>query len=85
MPERVCSTVKVAPHTQYIWGYIRDGDHPYLSTRASVKAPTCRQNPYSSIGRDVSQVEAPLSLASSIALLVVLERIFASPAACAAS
>ena len=63
---------------------IRDGVHPYLSANAS-KAPLCRQNPNSSMGKDVSQFEAPLSLASSIALLLVLDReSFRFSAACAA-
>ena len=46
----------------------------YLSASASVKAPLCRQNPNSSMGKDFSQFEAPLSLASSIAIHVVLDR-----------
>ena len=54
--ERACSTVKVAPQTQN--NDVYDGGHPYLSDRASVKALLCRQKPNSSIGNDVSQLEA---------------------------
>ena len=74
--ERVCSTVKVAPHTQYMG----KRNHLYLSARASVKSSLCRQN------REVRQFEAPLSLANSIALVLVLEWVgFTSSATCAAS
>ena len=52
---------------------------------SSVNALLCRQKPNSSMGKDVSQFEAPLSLASSIALLLVLDREgFRFSAACAA-
>ena len=81
--ERASSAVNVAPHSQYMGVY--DGDHPYLSARASMKAPLCRQNPNSSIGRDVSQFEAPLSLASYIALLELERAGFTSSADCAAN
>ena len=61
--ERAWSTVKVAPQAQNMG--VRGGGHPYLSDRASMKAPLCKQNPNSSIGRVVSQFEAPFSLESS--------------------
>lgn len=81
--ERTCSTVKEFPQAQSMG--IRDGVHPYLSANASVNALLCRQKPNSSMGKDVSQFEAPLSLASSIALLLVLDREgFRFSAACAA-
>ena len=70
--DRVCSTVKVVPHAQSRG--LRDGVHPYLSASASVKVPLCRQNPNSLMCKDVSQFEAALSLASSITLLLVLDR-----------
>ena len=81
--ERTCSTVKVDPQSHDKG--IHDGVHPYLSANASVKAPLCREKPNSSIGKAVSQFEAPLSLARSIALLLVTERVgFRCSAACAA-
>ena len=36
-----------------------DGWQPYLRAKASWKAPSCEVNPYSSIGRVVSQLETP--------------------------
>ena len=64
--ESTCSTVKVEPHSQ--WRGTLDGGHPYLRARASLNAPLCRQNPNSSMGREVNQFEAPFSLASSMVL-----------------
>ena len=81
--ERACSTVKVFPQAQSMG--IRDGVHPFLSANASVKVLLCRQKPNSLMGKDVNQFEVPLSLASSIALLLVLDREgFRFSAACAA-
>ena len=68
----MCSTVKMVPEAQSRG--IRDGVRPYLNASVSVKVPLCRQNPNYSMCRIVSQFEAALSLASSIILLLVLDR-----------
>ena len=82
--KRVYSTVKEDPLSQTIG--ICDGDHPYLSANASVKAPLCRQKLNYSIGRDFNQFEAPFSLASFTTLLLELERVgFNCSSACAAT
>ena len=41
--ERTWSTVKEDPHSQ--WRGMLEGVHPYLSARASLNAPLCRQKP----------------------------------------
>ena len=63
--ESTCSTVKLAPHSQ-LEG-VREGIHPYLKARASTKAPSWRTKPCSSKGREISQLEEPLSRARSMA------------------
>ena len=75
--ERTCSTVKEAPHSQNMG--VCEGGQPYSSACASVKAPLSRQNPNSSIGREVNQLEAPLSLASFKALLLEFANRWAGP------
>ena len=70
--ERTCSTVNEEPHTQ--WRGMLEGNQPYRSARASLNAPLCKQKPNSSMGREVSQFEAPFSLASSMARLLEVER-----------
>ena len=63
---RACSMVNCLSQTH------REGNccgrHPYRRHSASRKAPLCRANPCSSIGRVESQVEAPFSDDTSIAL-----------------
>ena len=63
--ERACSTEKEAPQTQCEG--VRAGSQPYLRHRASTKAPLCKQKPCSLMGRVVSQLEEPFSLARVIA------------------
>ena len=63
--ERTCSTMKLAPHSQ-LEG-VRVVTHPYLKARVSTKAPLWRTKPCSSKGREVSQLEEPLSHARSMA------------------
>ena len=77
--ERACSTVKEDPHSQ--WRGMLEGVHPYLSARASLNAPLCRQKPNSSMGKEVSQIEAPFSLASSMAFLPGAGNLFFSTSA----
>ena len=54
-----CSMVKCWPQTQ--WEGRCDGRHPYRKHRASLKAPLCRANPCSEMGKAESQLEAPFS------------------------
>ena len=63
--ERACSTVKMVPHAQC--DSVRGSCQPYRRASASQKALLWRENPNSSIGSEVSQLEAPFSPASSIA------------------
>ena len=65
--ERACSTVKEDPHSQ--WRRMLEGVHPYISARAFLNAPLCSQKLNSSMGKEVSQFEAPFSPASSMAFL----------------
>ena len=55
----MCSMVKWWPQTQ--WEGRCDGHQPYHKHRASLKAPLCRENPCSEMGRAESQLEAPFS------------------------
>ena len=79
--ERACSTVKEDPHSQ--WRGMLEGVHPYMyfSARASLNAPLCRQKPNSSMGKEVSQFDAPFSLASSMAFLPGAGSLFFSTSA----
>ena len=63
--ERACSTEKLEPHAQV--DGTREGCQPYRRTIASLKAPLWRVNPNSWSGSEISQLEAPLSCARSIA------------------
>ena len=60
------SMVKLSLHT-HVEG-ILSGIHPYLRLMASRNSLLVRENPYFSRGIAVSQLEDPLSLASSVAL-----------------
>ena len=64
--ESACSTVKLLPHSHFR-GCL-DGVQPYRRASASWKGDVCKEKPWSLRGRTVSQVEAPFSLARSIAL-----------------
>ena len=63
--ERACSTVNERPQAQCD-GSLESGN-TYLSARASEKVPLCKQKPNSLIGRVVNQLDAPFSLARSMA------------------
>ncbi len=63
--DSTCCMEKDSPQAQ--WASTFSGDQPYLSARASQKAPLCSEKPSSSIGRGVSQLEAPFAWAKSIA------------------
>ena len=65
--ERTCWTEKLEPQTQ--WVGVEGGCQPYRKEIASTKALLWRQKPNSRIGNEVSQVDAPRSLAKSIAFL----------------
>ena len=60
------SIVNLVPHSQFEG--VRLKGQPYLRAIASRNAPLCSLNPKSAIGKVVSQLEAPLSEASSIDL-----------------
>ena len=61
-----CSTENWAPQAQWVGTPL--SDHPYLSASASCSALLCNTNLCSLRGTVVSQLEAPFSCASSIAL-----------------
>ena len=54
-----CSIEKFWPQTQWEGRY--EGRQPYRKQRASLKAPLCRANPCSEMGKAESQLEAPFS------------------------
>ena len=86
--ETACSTVKVVPHAQC--DGVCGSCQPYRRASASQKALSWRENPNSSIGDVIiSQLEAPFSLASSIALMSgvgsVCFRMVAAEVACCLS
>ena len=56
---RACSTLNCFPHAQVVGNL--SGFHPYLRHSPSRNAPLWRLNPCSTIGRIVSQWEAPFS------------------------
>jgi len=56
---KTCSTENCFPRTQPEGN--TGGHHPYLKHKESQKAPLCKQTPWSSIGRAVSQLEEALS------------------------
>ena len=62
-----CSMVKCWPQTQWEGRY--DGRHPYRKHRASLKAPLCRANPCSEMGKAESQLEAHHGTESSSRVL----------------
>ena len=62
--ESVCSTENFTPQAQ-LEGVL-SGSQLYQRARASWKAPLCTTNPNSWIGREVSQLKAPLSWARSM-------------------
>ena len=63
--ERACCTEKEWPQTQFVG--ICNGGQPYQRAMASRNAVLWSANPYSSSGKAVSQLEAPFSLARSVA------------------
>ena len=68
-----CSTVNCCPQIQ--WEGRCDGRQPYRKQRASRKAPLWRANLCSAIGRVESQLEAPFSADTVIALFKLLGRL----------
>ena len=63
----------MVPHAQC--DGVRGSCQPYHRASASQKALLWRENPNSSIGSEVSQLEAPFSPASSIALVSGVGRV----------
>ena len=64
---KACSTVNLFPHVHSVGRW--DGWRPYQSDIASWNALLCNEKPCSSIGGADNQLDAPFSLANSIAWL----------------
>ena len=78
-----CSTVKWWPQMQ--WDGRWEGRQPYRRQWASQKAPLWRANPCSAMGRVASQLDAPFSFETCIALFMLLGSLSSSSAAAAES
>ncbi len=69
-------------HSRSVLAYQWASSHSVDIYRASTKAPLCRLKPNSEIGSEVSQLEAPLSLARlSVLVVAVVRRCLISSAA----